>query len=143
LFDGSRGLAEIIEDVARLGARLIIQTAVEAEVEVFLGRARYQRAVDCPDSRVGSRNGFSDSTVKTTAGPITIARPKLRGTTEAFASQLFGKTVTKSNALESLVIAGFRARPVGRRRGEHPGRRARRRSCAVEIDGLAGLPGGR
>jgi transposase-like protein len=107
LFDGQRELAEIIEDVARLGARLIIQTAVEAEVEVFLGRARYQRAADVPDARAGSRNGYQDATIKTTAGPITIARPKLRGTTEAFASQLFGKTVTKSNALESLVIAGF------------------------------------
>ena len=107
LFDGSREIGEIIEDVARLGARLIIQTAVEAEIEVFLGRARYQRAAGCPDARPGSRNGFCDTTVKTTAGPITVARPKLRGTTEVFASQLFGKTVTKSNALESLVIAGF------------------------------------
>jgi hypothetical protein len=43
LFDGQRELGEIIEDVARLGARLIIQAAVEAEVEVFLGRARYQQ----------------------------------------------------------------------------------------------------
>ena len=107
LFDGSRELTEIIEDVARLGARLIIQTAVEAEVEVFLGRARYQRAADVPDARAGSRNGYQDTTIKTTAGPVTVARPKLRGTTERFASQLFGKTVTKSNALESLVIAGF------------------------------------
>ena len=55
----------------------------------------------------GSRNGFCESTIKTTAGPVTVARPKLRGTTEAFASQLFGTSVTKSNALESLVIAGF------------------------------------
>jgi hypothetical protein len=47
LFDGSRDLSEVIEDVARLGARLIIQTAVEAEVDVFLGRARYQRAAEC------------------------------------------------------------------------------------------------
>ena len=38
---------------------------------------------------------------------MTVARPKLRGTTGAFASKLFGTTVTKSNALESLVIAGF------------------------------------
>ena len=44
LFDGERELGEVIEDVARLGARLIIQTALEAEVEVFLGRARYQRS---------------------------------------------------------------------------------------------------
>ncbi len=58
-------------------------------------------------ARPGSRNGYQDVTIKTTAGPVAIARPKLRGTTEAFASQLFGKTVTKSNALESLVIAGF------------------------------------
>lgn len=107
LFDGSRDIGEVIEDVARLGARLIIQTAVEAEVEVFLGRARYQRKTDVPEARAGSRNGYQESTIKTTAGPVTIARPKLRGTTEAFASRLFGKTVTKSNALEALVIAGF------------------------------------
>ncbi|HEY2200150.1 MAG TPA: IS256 family transposase [Mycobacterium sp.] len=113
LFDGQRELAEIIEDVARLGARLIIQTAVEAEVEVFLGRARYQRHTDAPAARAGSRNGYQDATIKTTAGPVTIERPKLRGTTEAFASQLFGKTVTKSNALEALVIAGcVRGLPV-------------------------------
>jgi putative transposase len=55
----------------------------------------------------GSRNGYCDATIKTTAGPITVARPKLRGTTEAFASRLFGIGITKSNALESLVIAGF------------------------------------
>ena len=36
-----------------------------------------------------------------------MARPKLRGTTQAFASRLFGKGVTESNTLESLVIAGF------------------------------------
>ncbi|MFC4118958.1 hypothetical protein ACFO0F_40725 [Nonomuraea zeae] len=44
LFTDGRDLVEVIEDVARLGARLIIQTAVEAEVDAFLGRARYQRA---------------------------------------------------------------------------------------------------
>ncbi len=53
LFDGSRELSEVIEEVARLGARLIIQIAVEAEVEVFLGRARYERTADCPDARAG------------------------------------------------------------------------------------------
>ena len=41
------------------------------------------------------------------AGPVTLERPKLRGTTEAFASRLFGTGVTRTNALESLVIASF------------------------------------
>jgi hypothetical protein len=107
LFDGSRELGEVIEDVARLGARLIIQTAVEAEVEVFLGRARYQRSAAAYDARPGMRNGYCPATVKTTAGPVEVARPKLRGTTERFAPALFGKSVTRSNALEALVIAGF------------------------------------
>jgi putative transposase len=107
LFAADRDLVGILEDVARLGARLIIQTAVEAEVTEFLGRARYQRAAHTEDGRPGARNGYCPTTIKTTAGPVTIDRPKLRGTTERFASRLFGAGVTKTNALESLVIAGF------------------------------------
>jgi putative transposase len=96
-----------IEEVARLGAQLLLQCAVEAEVAAFLGRNRYARLADVADARQGMRNGYCPTTVKTTAGPITLQRPKLRNTTERFASQLFGKGVTKTNALEALVIAGF------------------------------------
>jgi hypothetical protein len=113
LFAEDRPLPEILEDVARLGAQLLMQAALEAEVTEFLGRDRYQRAAGCQDARDGSRNGYRDVTVKTTAGPVALARPKLRGTTEAFASGLFGSHVTKTNALESLVIASFiRGLPV-------------------------------
>jgi transposase-like protein len=107
VFAGGEDLAGAIEEVARLGARLLLQTAIEAEVSEFLGRDRYQRAASADDARAGMRNGYCPTTVKTTAGPVTLARPKVRGTTERFASQLFGKGVTKTNALESLVIAGF------------------------------------
>jgi len=107
VFAGGEDLAGAIEEVARLGARLLLQTAIEAEVTAFLGRDRYQRAATCEDARAGMRNGYCPTTVKTTAGPITLERPKVRGTTERFASQLFGKGVTKTNALEALVIAGF------------------------------------
>ncbi len=107
LFEEGIDLAKTLEQVARLGAQLIIQTAVEAEVEEFLGRARYERAARVEDARPGSRNGFCPTTIKTTAGPVTVHRPKLRGTTEKFASRLFGAGVTKTNALESLVIAGY------------------------------------
>jgi putative transposase len=93
--------------VARLGAQLLLQAALEAEVTEFLGRDRYQRAASVPDAQPGSRNGYRQVTVKTTAGPVTMERPKLRGTMAAFASRLFGKHVTKTHALESLVIASF------------------------------------
>lgn len=104
LFASDRDLAEVLEDVARLGVRLLMQTVVEAEVTEFLGRERYAHGERI---REGSRNGHCPTTIKTTAGPITIERPKLRGTDEAFASRLLGVGVTRTNALESLVIAGF------------------------------------
>ena len=107
LFAQDRPLPEILEEVARLGAQLLMQAALEAEVTEFLGRDRYQRAAACEDARPGSRNGYREVTVKTTAGPVALARPKLRGATEAFASRLLGSHVTKTNALESLVIASF------------------------------------
>jgi putative transposase len=71
LFASGRQLPEILEDVARLGARLLMQAALEAEITEFLGRDRYQRATTCEDARSGSRNGYREVTVKTTAGPVT------------------------------------------------------------------------
>ena len=106
LFSSDHDLASILEDVARLSVRLVLQTALEAEVEEFLGRARYERRGDT--DRPGSRNGHQPPmTVKTTMGAVQLQRPKLRGTDHAFRSRLFGVGVTRTNALESLVISGW------------------------------------
>ena len=104
LFASDRDLGEVLEEVARVGVRLLFQTALEAELTEFLGRERYAHG---ERARPGSRNGHYPTTIKTTAGPITIERPKLRGTDQAFASRLLGVGVCRTNALESLVIAGF------------------------------------
>ena len=97
-------LMEHFEEVARHAVRLVFQTALEAEVTEFFGRDRYERGTR---ERDGHRNGYSDVTIKTTAGEVTLKRPKTRGTEIAFASRLLGTGVTRTNALESLVIAGF------------------------------------
>ena len=97
-------LLEHFEVVARAAVRLVFQTALETEVSEFLGRGRYARGAR---ERDGSRNGYSPMSVKTTAGEVTLQRPKVRGTDAAFASRLLGAGVTRTNALESLVIAGF------------------------------------
>ncbi|MET7458528.1 IS256 family transposase [Streptomyces sp. NPDC005574] len=62
---------------------------------------------EAPVVRAGHRNGHREVTVKTTSGPVKVKRPRLRDTTEKFASRLFGKSVTRTNALESLVIASY------------------------------------
>jgi putative transposase len=79
LFASDGELASILEDVARLSVRSMMQTTLEAEVDEFLGRARYQRRTD--QGRPGSRNGWQPpAAVKTTMGPIELQRPKLRST---------------------------------------------------------------
>jgi transposase-like protein len=106
LFCSDRELASILEDVARLSVRLMMQVAVEAEVDQFLGRGRYQRRTE--EHPAGSRNGWQPpASVKTTMGAVGLQRPKLRGSDEAFCSRLFGAGVTRTHALESLVISGW------------------------------------
>lgn len=107
VFASGGDLAGAVEQVARLGAQLLLQSALEAEITEHLGRERYVRQADAEDARAGMRNGYCPTTIKTTAGPVTLQRPKLRGTTERFASQLFGAGVLRTNALEALVIASF------------------------------------
>ena len=102
--DPERELGTILEEVARLSVRLVFQSALEAEVTEFLGRDRYDRG---ERARAGHRNGYSDTTIKTTAGAVELKRPKVRGTLETFSSRLLGKHVTRTNALESLVISGW------------------------------------
>jgi transposase-like protein len=95
-----------LEEVGRLIVRLVLQQAIEAEVDAFLGRSRYERRSE--DASPGSRNGWQPPVaVKTTMGPIELSRPKLRGTDEKFCSQLFGLGVTRTNALEALVISAW------------------------------------
>jgi transposase-like protein len=100
LFASERELGEVLEQVAQLGVCLLMQSALEAEVTEFLGRDRCARGDR-------ARDGYSPVTIKTTASAVTPERPKLRGTDEQFASRLLGAGVCRTNALESLVIAGF------------------------------------
>src|SRR3982074_2336553 len=72
VFAGGGDLAGALEQVAQLGAQLLLQAAIEGEVAAFLGRERYERAVGCEDARPGMRNGHCPTSVKTTAGPVTL-----------------------------------------------------------------------
>jgi len=55
LFASEQDLSVILEQVARLSARLVLQAALEAEVTAFLGRDRYQRDP-------GARPGYATAT---------------------------------------------------------------------------------
>jgi putative transposase len=104
IIDGACDDADPIEAIGRLGARLILQQALEDELGEFLGRGRYERRGD-PGAH---RNGYEPVTVKTTAGPLALERPRLRNASQLdFASAIVGKGVARTHALEALVLVSF------------------------------------
>jgi hypothetical protein len=62
---------KMLSELARLGARLIIQRAVEDEFDTWLGRARYERR---PERQRGLRNGFRPRRLQTAEGELRIER---------------------------------------------------------------------
>ena len=79
---------ESLSELARLGARLIIQRAVEDEFDAWLGRARYERrgAVAQASQEAGSalRNGFRPRKVHTLEGELQVDIPQARAAAEPF-----------------------------------------------------------
>jgi putative transposase len=73
---------EALSELAKLGARLIIQRAVEDEFDAWLGRARYERRPDCQrglrNYQAGLRNGFRARKLRTAAGELGIEIPQVR-----------------------------------------------------------------
>jgi transposase-like protein len=83
---------KMLSALARLGARLIIQRAVEDEFDTWLGRARYERQ---PDGPPGKRNGFRPRRVQTGEGELRIEIPQVREAGAVFVSKLFHNWHTK------------------------------------------------
>jgi transposase-like protein len=97
---------ESLSELAKLGARLIIQPAVEDEFDAWLGRARYERR---PDYQRGQRNGFRPRRVQTLEGELRVEIPQVGEAAEPFVSKLFprGTKLLRSEPLRAMVIGAF------------------------------------
>lgn len=104
LADGIRD-GEKLAEVGRLGARLVLQKALEEEVSEFLKRSRYQRTA----SARGSRNGVRPRQLQTGEGELEIAVPQLRNAAERFVSQVLpdSRTALRTKPLETLIVGAY------------------------------------
>ena len=134
-------------ELARLGARLIIQRAVEDEFDTWLGRARYerrperQRGLRNYDS--GLRNGFRPRHVQTGEGELRIEVPQARGGGGAVRVEAVPEVALQAAApdgpAEGAGDRRVRPRPVdARRRVAVRGGRARE---DLTLDGRPDLRG--
>lgn len=94
-----------LTELGRLGARLVLQRAVEDELAAFLGRARYQRT----ETAAGSRNGHRPRRIQTAEGELTIAMPQVRDSLTRFVSTTIPDTraIVRTRPLEALVIGAY------------------------------------
>ena len=97
---------ESLSELAKLGARLIIQRAVEDEFDAWLGRARYERRPEAPP---GLRNGFRPRRVQTAEGELQVEIPQVREAAEPFVSKLFprGTKLLRTEPLKAMVVGAF------------------------------------
>jgi putative transposase len=97
---------ESLSELARLGARLIIQRAVEDEFDAWLGRARYERRPEAPR---GLRNGYRPRRLQTAEGELELEIPQVREAAEPFVSKLFpyGIKLLRTEPLKAMVVGAF------------------------------------
>ncbi|MDQ3632398.1 MAG: IS256 family transposase [Actinomycetota bacterium] len=95
-----------LSELAQLGAKLIIQRAVEEEFDAFIGRARYERR---PDAAPGKRNGWRPRRLQAAEGEIEVEVPQLREAADPYTSKLFprGKRLLATEPLRALVVGAF------------------------------------
>ncbi|OLT34043.1 hypothetical protein BJF79_33865 [Actinomadura sp. CNU-125] len=105
LFDNVHDPSQVVTEAGRLGAQLMLQAALDAEVALHLGRdPGAQRTVGKAGPAPGVRSGHRIVVIKTTAGPVELWWPRLRGG-GGFVSRLFGMETVDVQPLAPLVVA--------------------------------------
>ena len=99
---------EMLSELARLGARLIIQRAVEEEFDTWLGRARYERR---PGGPPGTEPVALPRHLQTGEGELVVEIPQVREAAVPFVSKLFPKwhckRLLRTDPLKALIVGAF------------------------------------
>ena len=91
---------DLAGQLARLGARKLIQELLEAEVSETLGRDPYERG----GKARGHRNGYKLRRLLTAEGALPVRLPQVRDTEEPFRSELWQGMRKRTDVLEKLVL---------------------------------------
>ena len=87
--------------LARDGAQRMLVSALEQEIEDFLGRARYDHM---PRRRRGYRNGVGKlRKIAVGCGTLEVRQPRVRDAEEPFRSQLLPRYLRSSEAIRALL----------------------------------------
>lgn len=126
-----------LDAFVRQGSRYMIQVALEAEIESFLGRNHYGRK---GRRRDGWRNGYEPHQFRTPMGVLAVGVPQVRQTEEPFSSKLLKRLGEDPKDALSRLTLGMYVRGLSHRDVEDLwveafGRRVLSKSAVSELSG--------
>lgn len=121
-------------ELMRTGMRLMIEQALEGEVEEALGRGRYERT---EEPARGYRNGTRMGRIKTAEGIVDFSVPQVTGTAKPFESRVRAVLPQRSEELERMAVEmyvrGLSMRDIEATFTDEAGRCALTRSAASQV----------
>jgi len=109
--------------VARAGAQMLLEAAIEAEVDEALGRTRYERR---GEDQKGYRNGVRARKLTSGIGELDVDVPRVCGTAEPFKSNVLPAYTrilpSLSGILPALYVEGLSTRDFKRALGPSLGK---------------------
>jgi len=124
-----------LRELTRIGARMMLQSAMEEEVTTYLERDLYERT----SSAKGSRNGSKPRTVKIGSGDIGIRMPQVRNAGGPFHSQILPPRVTQMDEIQEIIpllyMNGLSTRKVKKAVGKLIGRKGLSHQNVMRISG--------
>jgi transposase-like protein len=124
-----------LRELTRIGARMMLQSAMEEEVTTYLERDFYERT----SSAKGSRNGSKPRVVKIGSGDIGIRMPQVRNAGGPFHSQILPPRVTQMDEIQEVIpllyMNGLSTRKVKKAVGKLIGRKGLSHQNVMRISG--------
>ena len=124
-----------LTELTRIGARMMLQVAVEEEITAHLARDHYERT----SSARGSRNGSKPRTVKIGSGDIGIRMPQARKAGGPFHSQILPPRVTQADEIQEIIpllyMNGLSSRKVKKAVGKLIGKKGLSHQNVLRISG--------
>lgn len=96
---------ELMSKLIIRAAEKIVQEALEQEVGEFLGRQWYEHK-DKDEFR-GYRNGYQNKQYKTAEGKMSLKKPRVRESTEAFDSRIYERLEKLEDKLTEIAVESY------------------------------------
>ncbi|MBI5195285.1 MAG: IS256 family transposase [Nitrospirae bacterium] len=124
-----------LAEITRIGARMMLQVAVEEEITAHIGRDYYERTV----SAKGSRNGSKPRSVKIGSGDIGLWMPQARNAGGPFHSLILPPRVTQMDEIQEVIpllyMNGLSTRKVKKAVGKLIGQKGLSHQNVMRISG--------